>query len=221
MHRLQPKAIFACPVPVAQRRAARHRSLRTGSTPHGRPLYSRAMTQSVLVLYMSRGGHTARIARRICESIGAAGGRAEMMDIVEAGHEGVDWGRYGVVALGAPVLYGTYDKSVFEFIGRNRVELEARPSSFFNVSVVARTPEKATVAGNRYMQKFLQLSPWQPRDLKVIAGKVDYPSWPWHERAMIRLIMKMTHGPTDTKAVIDYTDWDDVAAYGRHLLTLG
>ena len=88
------------------------------------------------------------------------------------------------------------------------------------MSVVARVPEKSTVTGNRYMQKFLQLSPWQPRDLKVIAGKVDYPSWPWLDRFMIRLIMKMTHGPTDTSAVIDYTNWDDVRAYGEHLLTL-
>ena len=176
--------------------------------------------RSVLVLYMSRGGHTARIARRICESVTEAGGRAEMMDLVEAGHEGVDWARYDVLALGAPVLYGTYDRSVFEFVARHRAALEAKPSSFFNVSVVARTPEKATIKGNRYMQKFLQLSPWRPRDLKVIAGKVDYPSWAWHERQMIRLIMKYTHGPTDTTAVIDYTDWDDVSAYGRHLLSL-
>jgi menaquinone-dependent protoporphyrinogen oxidase len=49
---------------------------------------------------------------------------------------------------------------------------------------------------------------------------VDYPAWPWHERVMIQMIMKMTHGPTDKTAVIDYTNWDDAAAYGRHLLTL-
>jgi menaquinone-dependent protoporphyrinogen oxidase len=170
---------------------------------------------SILILYMSRGGHTARIARRLCDSIANAGGRAEMMDLVEAAHEGVDWSRYG-----APVLYGKYDASVMDFIARHRAQLEARPNSFFNVSVVARTPEKSTVTGNRYMQKFLQLSPWRPRDLKVIAGKVDYPAWPWLDRIMIRLIMKMTHGPTDTTAVIDYTDWDDVRAYGEHLLTL-
>lgn len=176
--------------------------------------------KSVLVLYMSKGGHTARIARRICDSIAAAGGRAEMMDINEAVHEGVDWDAYDVVALGSPVFYGTYDKSVLEFIGTHRAKLETRPSSFFNVSVVARTPEKATVEGNRYMQKFLELSPWKPKDLKVIAGKVDYPSWGWLDTLMIQMIMKFTHGPTDKTAVIDYTDWDDVAAYGRHLLTL-
>jgi menaquinone-dependent protoporphyrinogen oxidase len=175
---------------------------------------------SVLILYMSRGGHTARIARRLCDSIANAGGRAEMMDLVEAAREGVDWPRFDVVVLGAPVLYGKYDASVMDFIAQHRAQLEARPNSFFNVSVVARTPAKATVTGNRYMQKFLQLSPWRPRDLKVIAGKVDYPAWPWLDRFMIRLIMKMTDGPTDTKAVIDYTNWDDVRAYGEHLLTL-
>lgn len=46
--------------------------------------------KSVLVLYMSRGGHTARIARKLCQSIESAGGRGEMMDINEAVHEGVD-----------------------------------------------------------------------------------------------------------------------------------
>lgn len=177
--------------------------------------------KSVLVLYMSKGGHTARIARRICDSIAAAGGRGEMMDINEAVHEGVDWDAYDVVALGSPVFYGTYDKTVFEFVAAHRERFETKPSSFFNVSVVARTPEKATVEGNRYMQKFLELSPWKPNDLKVIAGKVDYPSWSWLDKLMIQMIMKFTHGPTDKTAVIDYTNWDDVAAYGRHLLTLG
>jgi menaquinone-dependent protoporphyrinogen oxidase len=150
----------------------------------------------------------------------AAGGRAEMMDINEAVHEGVDWSRYDVVVLGAPVIYGTYDKEFLEFIRAHRHELDAKPNSFFNVSVVARTPAKATVEGNRYMQKFLQLSPWKPRDLKVIAGKVNYPAWRWYDVIMIQLIMKMTHGPTDRKTVIDYTDWADVDAYGRHVLDL-
>ncbi len=176
--------------------------------------------RSVLILYMSRQGHTARVSRRLCESIASAGGQAEMMDLREASHEGVDWARYDVVALGAPVLYGTYDKSVFEFVAAHKDELDRKPNSFFNLSVVARVPEKSTVEGNRYMQKFLTLSPWKPRHQKVIAGKVDYPSWPWHERVMIQMIMKFTHGPTDKSTVIDYTDWQDVAAYGRTLLAL-
>jgi menaquinone-dependent protoporphyrinogen oxidase len=44
--------------------------------------------KSVLVLYVSRRGHTARVARTICESIAASGGWAEMMEVREAVHEG-------------------------------------------------------------------------------------------------------------------------------------
>ncbi|MBK7904695.1 MAG: hypothetical protein IPJ97_18620 [Proteobacteria bacterium] len=118
---------------------------------------------SVLILYMTRGGHTARIARRLCEHIGASGGRAEMMPLVEAAHEGVDWNRYGIVALGAPVLCGKSDQA------RDRVrdtaprQLEISPTAS-STCPVARVPEKSTVEGNRYTQKFLQLSPWRPRD---------------------------------------------------------
>ena len=176
--------------------------------------------KSVLVLYCSVRGHTARVARRICAAVVAAGGKAEMMELKEAVHEGIAWRDYDVVVLGAPVIYGTYDKEMLDFVAANKAQLDSRPNSFFNVSVVARTPAKATVTGNRYMQKFLELSPWQPRDLKVIAGKVDYPAWPWYAVVMIQLIMKMTNGPTDRKTVIDYTNWDDVDAYGRHVLTL-
>jgi len=176
--------------------------------------------KSVLVLYCSVRGHTARVARRICAAVVAAGGKAEMMEVKEAVHEGVRWRDYDVVVVGAPVIYGTYDKELLQFVADHKTQLDAKPNSFFNVSVVARTPAKATVTGNRYMQKFLQLSPWRPRDLKVIAGKVDYPAWPWYAVIMIQLIMKMTDGPTDRKAVIDYTNWADVEAYGRHVLTL-
>jgi menaquinone-dependent protoporphyrinogen oxidase len=175
---------------------------------------------SLLVLYWSRRGHTAKIARHVRDGAIAAGARADALDLRDAMRTGVDWDRYDVVALGAPVIYGTYDKPFLRFVAANRTRLDAKANSFFNVSVVARTPEKARVEGNRYMQKFLELSPWKPKDLKVIAGKVDYPAWRWYEVFMIRLIMKYTDGPTDRLAVIDYTNWDDVAAYGRHLVTL-
>jgi menaquinone-dependent protoporphyrinogen oxidase len=172
---------------------------------------------SVLVLYWSRRGHTAKIAQHIACAVDAAGATAEAVNVRDAIRSGVAWDRYDVIVAGAPVIFGAYDKPFMDFVAANRERLDARPNSFFNVSVVARTPEKATVDGNRYMQKFLQLSPWKPKDLKVIAGKVDYPAWRWYEVLMIQLIMKYTDGPTDRHAVIDYTDWDDVSAYGRHV----
>jgi menaquinone-dependent protoporphyrinogen oxidase len=193
----------------------------SGRRPGFRRRFGGRIVKSILVLYCSLRGHTARVARRICESVVAAGGRAEMMDIKEAVHEGVYWDRYDMVVLGAPVVYGSYDQAFLRFVREHKGSLDAKPNSFFNVSVVARTPAKATVEGNRYLQKFLQISPWKPKDLKVFAGKVNYPAWRWYDVLMIQLIMKMTHGPTDRRTVIDYTNWEDVDAYGRHVLGLG
>ncbi|TCN86742.1 menaquinone-dependent protoporphyrinogen IX dehydrogenase [Shewanella fodinae] len=176
--------------------------------------------KSILILYYSRGGHTARISRCIAHRMQQQGYRCEIMDLLEAEKEGVDWQSWDAVVLGACVLYGTYDKSVFEFCSKHLPQLQAKAISFFSVNVVARNPEKRIPKNNRYLQKFLELSAWKPQDVKIIAGKVDYPSWRWLDKQMIRLIMKITHGPTDTKAVIDYTDYQDLETYADHLLTL-
>ena len=40
--------------------------------------------KSVLVLYYSHGGHTARIARRIWEAVIAEGNQADLMTVLEA-----------------------------------------------------------------------------------------------------------------------------------------
>ncbi|WP_434927654.1 menaquinone-dependent protoporphyrinogen IX dehydrogenase [Shewanella sp. HL-SH4] len=173
----------------------------------------------VLVLYYSRGGHTAQISRAIAQQILAKGGECDVLNINEVKHN-IDWTQYHAIALGACVLYGSYHKSVFEFVERYQAELAKVPNSFFCVNVVARNPEKRVPENNKYLQKFLQLSPWQPQDVKIIAGKVDYPSWPWYDSLMIRLIMKMTDGPTDPKAIIDYTDWEDVKRYAEHVLAM-
>jgi menaquinone-dependent protoporphyrinogen oxidase len=37
---------------------------------------------------------------------------------------------------------------------------------------------------------------------------------------MIRLIMLMTHGPTDPKAVVEFTDWDKVEAFANAVCAL-
>ncbi|MCL2920169.1 menaquinone-dependent protoporphyrinogen IX dehydrogenase [Shewanella litorisediminis] len=173
-----------------------------------------------LLIYFSRGGHTKKISEAIAARLEAGGHGCTLMSVGDALQKAPDWDAFDVVALGACVLYGSYDKSVFELVDRYGAVLSNKASSFYCVNVVARNPEKRIPENNKYLQKFLALSPWQPGDLKIIAGKVDYPSWPWYDALMIRLIMKMTNGPTDPKAVIDYTDWQDVDAYADHLATL-
>lgn len=99
--------------------------------------------KTVLVLYQSRSGHTARIARRIWETVIAEGNQADLMDVVEADREGLDWNKYDLVIAGAPVLYGHFRREFVAFVNKYKAVLDCKANSFFCVSVVARTPAKA------------------------------------------------------------------------------
>ena len=78
-------------------------------------------------------------------------------------------------------------------------------------------PEKNTPATNPYVQKFLSLSEWQPTKIAVFAGKIDYPKYNLLDKFMIRLIMWITKGPTDTNNVYEFTNWDDVDSFAKEI----
>ena len=61
---------------------------------------------------------------------------------------------------------------------------------------------------------------WKPQLCAVFAGKLDYPRYGFFDRQMIRLIMWMTKGPTDPKAVVEFTDWAKVEAFGQAVCAL-
>ena len=176
--------------------------------------------KKVLVVYWSHDGHTARISRRICETIRAEGHEAVMMEIMEASREGVDLESFDVILLGCAVRYGAFHKEFVKYVTKNKEILDRKPNSFFNVCAIARNPVKATLEGNVYARKFVESSPWKPKEVKCFAGKVDYPNLRAFDAYCIQLIMMMTKGPTDRKSVSDFTDWEDVSRYARHCLEL-
>jgi menaquinone-dependent protoporphyrinogen oxidase len=66
----------------------------------------------VLVLYYSRGGHTAQISRTIAQHILAKGGECDVVNINDVKGD-IDWTQYHAIALGACVLYGSYHAQQF------------------------------------------------------------------------------------------------------------
>lgn len=88
------------------------------------------------------------------------------------------------------------------------------------VNLVARKPEKRTPQTNSYARKFLMSSQWRPDRCAVIAGALRYPRYRWYDRFMIKLIMKMSGGETDTRKEVVYTDWEQVANFAREIAHL-
>jgi len=171
--------------------------------------------QSVLIVYATTDGHTRKICERMQERLRSTGTQVTLTEIADAGL--VDPSRYDCIAVGGSVRYGKHDARLQEFMLHYEGLLKEKYCAFFSVNLVARTPEKRTVDGNVYARKFLEALPYHPDEVEIIAGKLDYPSYGFLDRLMIRLIMKMTGGPTDPKAVIDYTDWDGVDQFAARL----
>ena len=167
-----------------------------------------------LFLYSTTDGHT----KRICEYIGnILKQQNHEIKIEPISLELKKLSEYDAIILGASIRYGKHQKSVFNFINKHKDLLETKKSGFFSVNVVARKSEKNSPNTNPYMKKFLKISKWQPNKLGVFAGKVDYPSYKFFDKYIIRMIMWITKGPTDTSQSYEFTDWNVVENFAKTL----
>lgn len=78
-------------------------------------------------------------------------------------------------------------------------------------------PDKNRPETNPYIRKFLKKSAWQPSELAVFAGKIDYPTCRPLDRQIIRCIMWITSGPTNPNLVIEFNDWESVNAFAQRI----
>ena len=99
----------------------------------------------------------------------------------------------------------------------NKDILDRKENIFFSVNVVARKPEKSKPETNPYIKKFLKTSRWKPQKIGVFAGKVDYPKYNFFDKYIIKFIMYITKGPTDTSQTYEFTDWAKVDDFARQL----
>ena len=166
-----------------------------------------------LIIYSSTDGQTIKICKRIMSIIGDS----KIVSIDEAKNENLS--KYEKVIVGASIRYGKHKPELYDYISENCDHLIDTNASFFSVNVVARKPEKNTPLTNPYVQKFLSISQWHPSLIGVFAGKIDYPRYGVLDKFMIRLIMWITKGPTDTKNVYEFTNWDDVDSFAKKIST--
>ena len=172
----------------------------------------------LLIIYSTIDGHTLEICERIAAIVRDAGHEAELAEVAAVSAAQLD--ACDRVVIGASIRYGKHRPSVFRFIDANLPLLDSKPNAFFSVNIVARKPEKNGPDTNPYLRKFLRKTPWKPKLLGVFAGRLDYPRYRPFDRMMIRLIMRLTDGPTDPSAVVDFTDWQQVDRFAQSIVDL-
>ena len=172
--------------------------------------------KSTLIIYSTTDGQTLEICQKIFSSLNVSES-SKIIHISKAEELGLN--QFDKIIIGASIRYGKHKPELYEFIKKNVACLETKGNAFFSVNVVARKPEKNTPETNPYMQKFLELSPWNPKKLAVFAGKIDYPKYKFIDKHMIRLIMWITKGPTNIKNTYEFTDWNTVDEFSKQLNT--
>jgi menaquinone-dependent protoporphyrinogen oxidase len=173
------------------------------------------MAKRALVLCSSTDGQTRRICERLRRILEAAGAKVTLTRIDDA--DDVTPAGFDLAVVGARIRYGRTDARVIDFARRHAKTLDAMPSAYFSVNIVARKPGKDRPETNPYVRAFLRRAQWRPHRVDVFAGRLDYPSYGIVDRLVIRLIMRMTGGPARPDTVVEYTEWQRVDAFGRAL----
>ena len=166
-----------------------------------------------LFLYSSREGQTKKILQYIEGELSDYSCETKNLSEMET----VDFSQYERVLIGASIRYGHLNKDLYRFISKNLTQLELSKVAFFCVNLTARKEDqgKDTPEGSAYIKTFLKKSPWKPKMIGVFAGALYYPRYNFFDRTMIRLIMTMTGGETDTSKEVEYTNWEKVSQFAQ------
>ena len=129
----------------------------------------------------------------------------------------VNLDNFDQIIIGASVKYGDHNKKIYNFVKNNKTLLKRKKTVFFSVNATARKSEKNTPNTNPYIIKFLKKTNWKPDHIGVFAGKIDFPNYNFLEKYIIKFIMWITNGPTDTTKTYEFTDWNAVKKFSREI----
>ena len=166
------------------------------------------------IIYSSTDGQT----KKICEVIKEYLSNKEQHELIPIDNIlNVNLENFDSIIIGASIRYGKHTPKIVKFVKNNFHILKTKKNAFFSVNVVARKHGKDTPDTNPYIQKFLKKTKWKPGKLGVFAGKVDYPKYNFFNKQIIRFIMFITKGPTDTKKTYEFTNWDNVKSFAKEI----
>jgi menaquinone-dependent protoporphyrinogen oxidase len=163
----------------------------------------------VLVLFHSYDGQTRRIAERVAAALAARGTRAEPRSMTDPrALDGL--ASFDGVIVGSAVRFGHHARTAERLIAKAVDAIGGRPNAFFSVclSIAGPRPRPDLIAEAN--GKLFERSHWTPQQVGDFAGALKYRKYPWPLRLMMRFIVGMAGGDTDTSRDYEYTDWNAV-----------
>jgi menaquinone-dependent protoporphyrinogen oxidase len=170
--------------------------------------------------YATRDGQSRRIATHVSQRLQDRGIDAPPRDLAGTPLQMADLAGSDAIVLIASVRYGHHLDEAEAMLRLYASLASPPPLALASVNLTARKPGKDSPTGNAYLRKWIARHKVTPALATAIAGRLDYPRYGWLDRQMIRLIMKMTGGPTDPTTVVEYTAWDAVDRFAAAVADL-
>ncbi|MBP6551794.1 MAG: menaquinone-dependent protoporphyrinogen IX dehydrogenase [Vitreoscilla sp.] len=172
----------------------------------------------ILILYSSRFGQTLKISQALKHQWQDAGAQVTLANLEQTA--GTDLAQFDKIVIGASIRYGHFAKCLDAFTAAQTQQLNHIPSAFFSVSILANKAHKSTPETHTYTRKFFEQSAWQPKLVGIFAGELAYHKYHLVDRYLMKLVMKINKGETNTQAHIEFTDWHKVQQFGTQVMTM-
>jgi len=170
----------------------------------------------VLIVYNSRHGQTAHIAKRIRDVASTVDGVIATATPVDDVREN-DIAVTDAFVVAGPIRFGRHDRKIQRFIGEHLGVMASRSSAFVSVSnAMARFNGRPEAEG--YARKFLDTTGWNPDRVELVAGALRYTRYNLILRWLLRRIADQHGLDTDTSRDFEYTDWEAVDQFARQFV---
>jgi len=176
----------------------------------------------ILIAYVTRDGHTRRVARRLAAAMDddRVGVEAVVSDLDRVPDPFEAEGFDGVI-LAAPVRFGRHPRRMRRYAGDNRDTLERLPSAFVSVSGAAGSadPEGLDEAEG-YVERFIERTGWTPDRTACVGGEMAYTKYSPLVRLVVKAASARAGGPVDTSRDHEFTDWKAVDGFAREFASV-
>ena len=161
------------------------------------------------ILYSSSEGQALRVAERLRGQLLDVGFRVQFEDVKGA----VMMQRPDAIVLVASIHGGKHPSVAAKYVRDNIKIFRGVPTGFISVSL--RASEADRTVAQEYVSDFLWDTGWKPDVTATIAGALRYTQYSFVKKFVIRSIASRNGLPTDTSQDYEFTDWDEVAAFGN------
>jgi len=168
----------------------------------------------VLLVHASCDGQTRKIAERVRQVLVSEGHAVTLCSAGE-GEPAFAIERYDAVMVGAAIRYGHHSRALERRVRAHLPQIYGRPNAFFSVCLCAGGPGAKPEAARRYIEDFCRRTGWVPAYSTSFAGALRYRQYNPFIRLLMRFIVSMAGGETDTSRDYEYTDWDAVERFAQ------